>query len=366
MRYNSKLIFDVLLSIVLMSSGRIALAQSNSSNSDLQYTLGKLAESAAKGYVAPIVSGFGADLNSGWIHRAPGSVKSSFDLEIGIVAMGSFFSSPSKSFSISAPYKFDYYSADRMLPSNYTGAYRDSLRQQIMNIPFNVTISGPTIVGSKGDSVKVNFSGGTATVTYNGVKQTVNVNPVVVNTGVTGFLENLPALPMGAPQISLGTIYGTSVALRFLPSVTLDSKLGNLSYLGFGFQHNPSVWFGYQMPVDISLSFFTQTLKVGTIFQSSATEFGLFASKRFGPGALNITPYLGFLFESSSMSVSYDLQTTGPDGRQISTPVSFSLTGENATRLTTGLSIKLVFINISADYSFARYSTASVGVGIII
>ncbi|MGC8654599.1 MAG: DUF6588 family protein [Candidatus Kryptoniota bacterium] len=357
---------SVLLSMVLVFADTVCFAQSSSANDDLQSTLSGLAESAAQGYIAPIVSGFGADLNSGWVHRAPRPVKSSFDLEIGIVAMGSFFSAPNKSFDISAPYKFDYNSADRMLPPYYTGAYRDSVRQQIMKIPFTVTISGPTIVGSKKDSVKVSFSGGTATVTYNGVQQTVNVNPVVVNTGATGFLENLPALPMGAPQISLGTIYGTSVAFRFLPSVTLDNKLGNLSYFGYGFQHNPSVWFGNEMPVDLSLSFFTQTLKVGTIFESSAREFGIFASHRFGPGALNITPYLGLLLESSSMTVSYDLQTTGPDGRQITTPVSFSLNGQNTSRLTAGLSLKLIFIAISADYSFSRYNTASVGVGVII
>ncbi len=352
----------VVLTILMASVVNSLHAQSN----DLQSTLGKLATSAAQGYVAPVVSGFGADLNSGWVHRAPGAVPFSFDLEIGVVGSGAFFSSPNKSFAVSAPYNFDYNSAEKILPTTYTGAFRDSVIQQIMNIPFTVSISGPTIVGSNSDSVRVSFSGGTATVNYQGHQQSVTVNSIDINTGVTGFLQNLPALPMGAPQITLGTVYGTSVAFRFLPSVTLDSKLGSLNYFGFGLQHNPAVWFGSELPVDLSLSFFTQTLKVGSIFKSTANTYGIFASKRFGPGALNITPYLGLSVETSQMTVTYNFETTGPAGETITTPVSFDLKGENSTRLTAGLSLKLVFIDISADYSFAKYSTASVGVGVII
>ncbi len=357
----------LLMSLLLMTlSGGRVFAQDNTGSSDLQSTLGKLASSAAKGYVAPIVSGFGADLNSGWVHRTPSAVKLSFDLEIGVVAMGSFFTNPNKSFNVSAPYNFDYNSADRILPASYTGAFRDSVRQQIMNIPFTVSISGPTIVGTKTDSISVSFSGGTATVNYQGRQQSVTVNPIVINTGVSGYLENLPALPMGAPQITLGTVFGTSLAFRFLPSVALDSKLGRLSYFGFGLQHNPAIWFNTALPVDLSASFFTQTLKVGSIFKSTASDFGIFASKRFGPGAVNVTPYVGLSLETSKMTVSYNFETTGPDGRPITTPVSFDLKGENSTRLTAGLSIKLLFIDLSADYSFAKYSTASLGVGIII
>jgi Family of unknown function (DUF6588) len=280
--------------------------------------------------------------------------------------MGSFFSNPNKSFNVSAPYKFDYNAADRMIPSNYTGAYRDSVRQQIMNIPFNVSISGPTIVGSKSDTVRVSFSGGTATVNYQGHQETVDVAAIEENTGAAGFLENLPALPLGAPQVTLGTLYGTSVAFRYLPSITLDEKLGSVSYFGFGLQHNPAVWFNQEMPVDLSLSFFTQSMKVGSIFKSTATDFGVFASKQFGPGALNITPYLGVSLESSSMTVSYNFETTGPDGQPITAPVSFDLKGENSARLTAGFSIKLAFISISADYTLAKYNTASASVGIII
>jgi hypothetical protein len=362
----TRVTFPVLMAVAAICTGS-AFAQSGSSGNDLQSTLSSLSESAATGYVSPIVSGFGADLNSGWVHSAPKATKFSFDLEFGIVGMGSFFSSGSKSFNTSAPYNFGYNDADNMIPNAITGARRDSIRTSIMNLPLTVAISGPTIVGSKGDTVKVTFSGGTVSFTApNGARDSVNIPSYIASTGVTGYLENLPALPMGAPQLSIGTVFGTSLSFRYLPSIELDKKIGKLSYFGFGFQHNPMVWFPNSIPVDISLAFFTQTLKVGDIFKSTATDFGIFASKRFGPGALNVTPYLGLSVESSKMTVTYNYDTSGPNGQIITVPISFDMKGENSTRLTVGLAIKLVFLNISADYTLAKYNVASVGVGIII
>ncbi|MDP3682620.1 MAG: hypothetical protein Q8S01_01690, partial [Ignavibacteria bacterium] len=39
----------------------------------LQETLSNLSNDAAQAYVSPIISGFGANLNSGWVHKSPSS-----------------------------------------------------------------------------------------------------------------------------------------------------------------------------------------------------------------------------------------------------------------------------------------------------
>ncbi len=363
-RYGS-ICKSVLISTAIFVLRSTSYAQTSGNKNGLVSTLGRLAESAARGYVAPIVSGFGADLNSGWVESVPPPVIASLDIKLGIVGMGSFFSPSSKSFDAQGTFEFNHNQADLLIPRSYTGALRDSIRSEIMKIPFNVTIAGPTIVGSKLDTIAVRFGGGTATVNYSGTKQSVNLNPLVVSTGVTGFLENLRLLPMGAFQFSAGTILGTDVSVRFLPTSSINSKLGNTSYFGFGIQHDPLVWFGSPVPLNLSLAYFTQTLKIGSVFKSTASEFGIYASKTFGPGLLNITPFAGFSFESSKMNISYDFQTTGPLNQPISVPVSFSLTGENVTSITIGFSLRMLYaVNISVGYDVAKYNSACLGVGI--
>lgn len=350
---------------VLLLFHTLAFAQTSGQKEGLVSTLSKLAESAAQAYVAPIVSGFGANLNSGWVHRVPAPVKTSLDLELGVVGMGSFFSTSSKSFDTQGTFKFSYNQADLLVPRSYTGAYRDSIRSQLMKIPFTVSISGPTIVGSKLDTIHVNYSGGTVNVSYQGVTQSITLNPLEISTGVTGFLENLKLLPMGAIQLSAGTLFGTAVTVRFLPTSNLNGKLGNTSYFGFGIQHNPMVWFGNSIPVNLSLAYFTQTLKIGTVFKSTASDFGIYASKSFGPGLLNITPFAGLSVQSSKMTVTYDFQTTGPRNEPIAIPISFSLKGQNTACLTLGFSLKLAVFDISTEYDIAKYKSASLGVGLI-
>ena len=170
---------------------------------------------------------------------------------------------------------------------------------------FTVELTGPTIIGSKTDTVKVNFPAQAIKVNTPGGLVTYNIPATVINTGATGLLGDVKEVPLAAPQLSIGTIVGTQLTLRYLPNVQLSSDIGDLKYFGFGIQHNPGVWFPNPLPLDICASFFTQTLDVGSILKTKATAFGINASKRFGPGAVNITPYAGFMLESSTMTFDY-------------------------------------------------------------
>jgi Family of unknown function (DUF6588) len=328
---------------------------------DLNQTLSNLSEDAAKAYVAPIVSGFGADLNSGWVHRIPKAEKFGFDLEITIVGMGTFFGDANKTFSSSGNFRFNQDQAYNMTSDISNPNARDAIVNQIISTDFQVGIGGPTVVGAKDQNVVISFPG--KTFTYNSQDYTVPAQDIVLP--VTGYLGNISLMPLAAPQISLGTVYGTSLELRFLPSMQISSDLGNFSYFGIGFQHNPAVWFDdLKLPVDLSVDFYTQTLKVGTIFKSSATMFGINAGRTFGWSMLNVTPYAGLSFESSTITVNY-VQTvdtqTGPEDLNI----SFDLKGENSARFTIGAAFKLAIINLNIDYSLAKYNSASVGLGFV-
>lgn len=340
-------------------------------------TMTKLSMDAAKSYVNPIVSGIGTDLNGGWFHRAPRATMFGFDLEFGVVAMGTFFKDENKTFSSNGSFSFDQQQAVALtsfvdtdpqfaaLPQSTRDNIKLSLQNQITAQSFTLGVSGPTVVGSKMDSVSIFFD--SKTFTTPGGSVTVPGQRVALP--VTGFLENLKALPLAAPQLSIGTFVGTQFTFRYLPSQDLKN-LGKATYFGWGIQHNPGVWFGAvdALPVDLSLSFFTQKIKFGDLFQAKATAFGVNVSKRLGWGFLNLTPYAGFMLEKSTMSFAYDF--IGPDptqsGAVTSQHVAFDLESANKSRLVLGLSFKLLFINVNADYNIGKYNSATAGVMFII
>ncbi|MBS4029720.1 MAG: hypothetical protein KGZ58_13920 [Ignavibacteriales bacterium] len=336
-----------------------------SSAQSLEETLQKLAGSAAQGYVGPIVSGFGSDLNGGWFHKAPEATKFSFDLEFGFVGMATFFEDANKSFSNSGSFRFDSAQATQLAQQSSAPSFLQSaLAESIRSKEFNVSFSGPTIIGKKSDNIKIIFSGTNFSVsgnTYNVPGDTIEL------VGVGGLLDGVNLVPLGAPQVTIGTVFGTQFAFRYLPSVEVSKEIGKFEYFGFGIQHNPFMWIPVpEPPVDVSLGFFTQTMKVGTIFETKATAFGINASKSFGPGALKITPYAGFMVESSEMTFTFDYDQPQPVGPPKPKTIEFTLEGENTTRITLGLSLKLLFMNFNADYNLGKYNSITGGFMFII
>lgn len=365
--------------LFIVSQGAVAQQSSSSEEENLEKTLQKLAADAAKGYVAPISSGFGTNLNAGWFHRAPWGRLFGFDLEFGLVAMGTFFSDEHKSFSTSGTFRFDSSQAAQLTEFikndpqyGLTVQQRESVQrtviQQIRGQDFAVGVSGPTVVGKKEDSVRVQFHGKTFTVTdpNTGLSRQVTVPAEKVALPVTGLLEDAPGLPLASPQLTIGTLLGSQFTFRYLPEVEIDKEIGKFKYFGFGVQHNPGVWLGEDaLPLEISLGYFTQTMSVGTLFEAKATAFGINASKRLGWGALNLTPYAGFMLERSSMTFTYDYELDTPAGK-VPQKITFELEGENTSRLTAGLSLKILFLNVNADYNWGTYKSVSAGVMIII
>lgn len=323
----------------------------------LEETLQQLSEDAAMEYVSPISSAFGSDLNGGWFHKVPQAVKMGFNLELGLVGMGTFFPDASKSFSVSGQFRFSEDEA-KQLVSGQPASVQDELVTQLTSKYYTVGISGATVIGSEDDHVTVLFPEQTFTV--NGSNYTVPTQSVDLGFGGFQDLADLGFLPLASPQVSIGTLYGTQATFRYLPSLTLNSDLGKLNYFGFGIQHNPAVWLSKPIPVDVALSFFTQKLTVGDIFESKATAFGLNVGKRFGTALLNVTPYAGFMFESADMEVTYTYSVVIPSGTY-QEEIKFKLEGENKNRAVLGLSLRLLAINLNADYNFSKYDSFTAG-----
>ncbi len=343
----------VLIGFLVLPSPRELLGQT------LQENLEKLAEDAARGYVSPIVDGFGADLNAGWYHRVPKGTKFSINFEVGLVAMGAFFSEEHRTFSTSGSFNFDRATADRMIPPEpeIVDPLRSSLIDQLIDIPLSVTISGPTVVGSEDEQIQVEFSGGSVTFQTTGGDTAIGLSAARDSLQVGGLID-FSLLPFAAPQLSVGTVYGTALTVRYLPNIKVTDEIGKLKYFGVGIQHNPSVWFPRRLVFDVSIGVFHQKLTLGNLFEASATHVGVQASKTFGPRLLSFTPYVGLGWETSDMKFTY---TFSSEDGSVVLPIEFELEGENSTRLTAGASLRLGIININADYNLGNTKTASVG-----
>ncbi len=334
----------------------------------LEETLQSLSGDAAKSYVKPMVTAFGSDMNGGWFHKAPKAKLFGWDFEVGIVMMGTMFDDKDKDFNVTGRFRFTQDQAEQLAQSYAGEDFYDALVQTLSSQSFRIGIAGPTITGpsyneTTGENAIVGyFPAQPVTFTYDGSSMTQTVPAQAIPIQFGGLLEDLPLLPLAAPQLSIGTIAGTQLSFRYLPDTEITPELGSIKYMGYGIQHNPAFWIPFKMPVDLALSFFTQNLDLGTMVKSSATTYGLNVSKRFGLKLMSVTPYAGISAESSKMKFHYDYITNSTMvGVPPTLPIEFEVKGKNTSRMTAGLSFRLALVNLNFDYNIAKYPSASMG-----
>jgi hypothetical protein len=178
-------------------------------------------------------------------------------------------------------------------------------------------------------------------------------------TGTGGTVFNFPGgfevnkLPFLVPQLSVGTIMGTQAVIRYI-NFEVDENIGTVKLFGFGLRHSISQYIEKEYPLDISAAFFMQSFDVGDIVDAKATYFGVLGSYTKGV----LTLYGGPGIESSSLDISYDIETDTDTTR-----VEFNLDGANSARFTLGAALDLYVLDLHLDYNFASQSTLGVGIG---
>lgn len=322
-------------------------------------TMAKLSQIAAKKYIEPAMTGFGSNLNSGWINQVPQPKTFGFDLSIKIVGMGTFLNDKPKTFSTNGMFKFTSGQADDILANSGVSSSHPgyaAAKQELLSKEWNVNFNGPTIIGKESDRLKIVFPGGNvAGLTISPFTETV--------TEVKGILDELTILPTGSPQITIGTVFGTQVLFRYLPPIDID-KLGKFKFYGFGIIHNPAVWLSNPLPVDIGIGYFSQKLKIGSIAETDATQYGIFISKTIG-NTIALIPYAGLTVEKSKTTINYEFEyQTVVNGTTINAKekINFEMEGENTSAILLGATIKLSILNLNVDYKIAKYNSLSAGV----
>lgn len=158
------------------------------------------------------------------------------------------------------------------------------------------------------------------------------------------------SLPAVLPQIS-GSLLGSEVMIRYLPSISLGDE-EELSMFGIGLKHNISRYIPLS-PVDISVQFLYNTLKITGVMDITAYAFNAHASKSFGL----LTVYGGLQYESSTFDLDYTYtDPSNLDPVKAGQEIKVSIDGDNTFRATIGTSLKLAVIVLNVDYSLGVQS----------
>ena len=351
------------ISLLLVLSSRVSYSQS------LNESLSQLSQSAAIQFVQPAFDPFGISLNGGWLGKAPRAEVMSFDLEFGVVAMGTIMKNSATSFEMSSTYRFSADQAGTI--ADQAGVTDATLRNLVVDAitakDFPVVLYGPTVTGSKNRKVKIVFSpNGNESLQINDPRYPFPVNVVIPSKtveldGATGIMDGFPVTPSAAPQLKLGTLFGTQAILRLVPPTKISDEWGSFSYTGFGLQHNPNVWLGLDMPVDVSLGFLIQKAKVGDVVEVKGASYGINVSKTIGGSMFSVTPYIGGLLESSSIDVHYKSTIESVAGKE-DVNINFGLNGINKSRFIAGARFHIVFIDLAVDYNIGKMNSVTSGI----
>ena len=308
------------------------------------------AEMLTREYFRPLSSGFGANLNTGWINRV--GTHSRFGLDIQIRGGLAFIPSSAESFDI-----LDL-NLQRARPADSSNTITPTLG--------GADRTGPEmIVEDNGDEVaRFNLPAGTG-------------------------LDYIPAPTL---QLSVGLLQDTDVMVRYIPKLSLGDY-GKYVQYGIGAKHRINSSFPGTLPVDLALMAGYNRVNVtgnpnlnpqpGAIDdpdysgnydnQEVSVSFDTFVVQALvGKSLPFLTVYGGLGYQFSHMQVAvkgdYPVPLRGPFGgtrtETVSDPFSYDQDGENTFSGTAGFKIKLGLLDLFADYTLADYPVFNAGIGV--
>jgi hypothetical protein len=276
-----------------------------SSQTDLETTLKQYNSETVKGYIQPLADMFGANMQAGFYHSAA-IPSSGFHFSLQIIGMGSLLDDSQREFTAPTPSGWN--------PASFKTA---------------------TIFGGKGTEV------------------TNAAAPGLKYRGSDGIF-NTKFVPLAAPQITIGSVFGTEASFRFVPIPKMsEGKFPSGSLWGVGLRHSISQYID-NSPLDIAVGGFMSSFTFGDLIDFKGYSFGVQASKEFSILIL----YGGVNYEKSDMNLKYT--TTDPNAQPL---VNINLGGANNFRATVGAGLSLWIIHLFADANFGSVTNFSAGIG---
>lgn len=329
----------------LLLGGALALAWvllPASAEAQVEADIVGLALENAERYVEPITFGIGYAMGGG--HFDSASPMRRFGFDVGVRVAGAFPSEASKFFDVVLPDSVPYQGTWYPNPYRVDGGNRPtpSATGEGSGVVLEPTPAFAAILlanGENPDEYRIPFPDG----------------------------AEIPALPFLVAHGTMGIGWGTEVSLRLIPAVELDPEVGDVSAFGFGVKHSVSQWFPGPSPVDLSVWYSRQNMKVGDYLDGNANQIGVLVGKGFGP----LTLFGTGMIRDASVEVSYTVEnpptTENPDGNpalpEDGTVVGFTSSLGSGAVFGLGARLRLLIMNISAQYTADEFNTLSVKVG---
>jgi hypothetical protein len=303
-----------------------------STSSFSQYDLGKMMQQVgqlyAEKYLEPLTTSIGTNLNSGFLGGYGPSGYSKIPiwphLYAGVKFYGVVMQDVDKSFNL-----------------NFRSS--ETINGNQVDVDWTVN-NAPTVFGSSTPAVA------TGTYYYGGTQYTTSKTLI-------GGVEEIKFVPLVIPQIGVGTIFGTDIILRGLPSIGYGNY-GTFSLFGVAIRHNLG---GYvKLPLDIAVQGGYQ--KFG-ITDKSANKFvnanSTFINLQFNKTFAIISVYGGVQYENYNVDVNYTFVSSIGN-----TTVSFNQKGENSFRGIAGATLSLGPVIVNADLNYGAKFAFSAGLGV--
>lgn len=270
-------------------------------------TIEQITSDNVRGYLQPMMDGFGANINSGF----PGSArigKMGVSVRVQFVAMGTLIGDSEKNFMATPPAPFP-----------------------------QEPVQTATIFGGTGSVAE-------------------HPNYPITYKFQDGIID-ASLIPFAVPQITVGNVFGTQMTIRYVPIPELDD-FPKINLFGIGFRHSVSQYLPL-VPVDLAAGIFYQTFSIGDFIDTKAWALSAQVSRTF----LLVTVYGGLQYETTNVDVSYRYEGPLPPGDMSDRDVSVSFKGENRFRVTAGAGLSLGILHLHTDISVGKVTAISAGLG---
>jgi hypothetical protein len=190
--------------------------------------------------------------------------------------------------------------------------------------------------------------------------------------GIPPFIPagfDLGAVPFIMPQLNVGLIFGSELALRYIPITFKGSKV---NFLGIGLKEHLNslpIMKGVPLPIDIALGGAIQNFSVkdslgSTILSSRTWNLQVIASKNL----IVFEPMIGFGLEGTKVHFEYDFEYEIPDAGGGTVPsqdhINVDMNAQNTHRIIAGFTLKLAIFFLHYDYNIMpNYETHNAIVG---
>lgn len=304
----------------------------------------KDAQTFTTNYIAPASEGLVFGINNGWFNKA--TTANGFKIELSILANGSFIKDEKKSFLMNVS---DYKNI-RFADNSPSKTVATALGHNDPEVSVFVTYDDP-IFGA----------------------QEVEIN---LPTGIGA--SNINLLPTAYLQASITPVKGTEIKGRFFPKV--NTKDANIGLYGVGIQHEFTSWLPADRVFPVAVSGvvaythlngsydFTETGVVDGKNQQIDTSVNTMLYQLVVGTKLRVINFYGGVGYVSGKSTTnllgtYKVSNGRVFSKEIVDPFSIKQT-VNGVRTTLGANLKLGFFALNADYTFAEFNSASLGLNV--